>query len=116
MHPVVVCGDIKDFVITEESGIAKGIRRIIAVTGHEAAAANKAAEEMSSKLDAIEKMDGIGGKPGWAWIFILEGLFTVVCAVASFFILSDFPDTAKFLSENERKFFTSSTLPVAVAL
>jgi len=20
---------------------------------------------------AIEKMDGIGGKPGWAWIFIL---------------------------------------------
>lgn len=23
-------------------------------------------------------MDGIGGKPGWAWIFILEGLFTVL--------------------------------------
>jgi alanyl-tRNA synthetase len=29
-------GDIKDVVITEVSGIAKGIRRIIAVTGHEA--------------------------------------------------------------------------------
>ncbi|EIW85122.1 MFS general substrate transporter [Coniophora puteana RWD-64-598 SS2] len=25
---------------------------------------------------AIIKMDGIGGRPGWAWIFILEGLFT----------------------------------------
>lgn len=51
---------------------------------------------------AINKMDGIGGKPGWAWIFILEGLFTVVCAVLTYFILSDFPDTAKFLSEAER--------------
>ncbi|KEZ46557.1 Uncharacterized protein SAPIO_CDS0353 [Scedosporium apiospermum] len=27
---------------------------------------------------AIAKMDGISGKPGWAWIFILEGLATVV--------------------------------------
>jgi len=51
---------------------------------------------------AIQKMDGIGGKPGWAWIFILEGLFTVCCAVATYFIVSDFPDTAKFLSETER--------------
>ncbi|KAL6310044.1 MFS general substrate transporter [Sparassis latifolia] len=51
---------------------------------------------------AISNMDGIGGKPGWAWIFILEGLFTFVCAIASFFILQDFPENAKFLSETER--------------
>ncbi|KAL4241787.1 MFS transporter superfamily protein [Abortiporus biennis] len=51
---------------------------------------------------AIHNMDGIGGKPGWAWIFILEGLFTIVCAIASFFILQDFPDTAKFLNKAER--------------
>ncbi|KAI0348409.1 MFS general substrate transporter [Trametopsis cervina] len=51
---------------------------------------------------AIHNMDGIGGKPGWAWIFILEGLFTVLCAVASFFILEDFPESAKFLSDVER--------------
>ena len=52
---------------------------------------------------AILHMDGVGGRPGWAWIFILEGLLTVVCAVASFWILEDFPDTAKFLSETERE-------------
>jgi MFS family permease len=52
---------------------------------------------------AIHNMDGIGGEPGWAWIFILEGLLTIVCAVASFFILEDFPDTAKFLNETERE-------------
>jgi len=51
---------------------------------------------------AIHNMDGIGGKPGWAWIFILEGLFTILCAIASFWILEDFPDNAKFLSETER--------------
>ena len=59
---------------------------------------------------AIQNMDGVGGKPGWAWIFILEGLVTVLCAMASFFILSDFPDTAKFLTETERKSASSSNL------
>ena len=47
-------------------------------------------------------MDGVGGKPGWAWIFILEGLATIVAGAASFFIIQDFPDTARFLSEVER--------------
>ena len=47
-------------------------------------------------------MDGIGGKPGWAWIFILEGLATVVAGFLSFWIIQDFPDNAKFLSDAER--------------
>ncbi|KAG6831616.1 hypothetical protein H0H87_004678 [Tephrocybe sp. NHM501043] len=51
---------------------------------------------------AISNMDGIGGKPAWAWIFILEGLATVLAGVASFWIIQDFPDTAKFLTEAER--------------
>ncbi|KAA1468266.1 MFS general substrate transporter [Dentipellis sp. KUC8613] len=53
---------------------------------------------------AIHNMDGVGGKPGWAWIFILEGLATVVVAIASFWIIQDFPDTAKFLTDAERVF------------
>jgi hypothetical protein len=39
-----------------------------------------------------------------AWIFILEGLATVVAGAFSFFIIQDFPDTAKFLTEAERAF------------
>lgn len=50
---------------------------------------------------AIENMNGVGGRPGWAWIFILEGLVTIICAVASFWMIADFPDTAKFLTEQE---------------
>ena len=51
---------------------------------------------------AIEKMDGIGGRPGWAWIFILEGLLTVICGVASIWIVQNFPNDATFLSEEDR--------------
>ena len=47
-------------------------------------------------------MNGVGGKPGWAWIFILEGLTTVVAGFLSFWIIQDFPDSAKFLNDVER--------------
>ncbi|KAF4611035.1 hypothetical protein D9613_007083 [Agrocybe pediades] len=53
---------------------------------------------------AISNMEGIGGKPAWAWIFILEGLLTVIAGGVSYWIIQDFPDTAKFLSEEERAF------------
>ncbi|KAK5443531.1 hypothetical protein LTS15_010676 [Exophiala xenobiotica] len=51
---------------------------------------------------AINKMDGIGNYAGWRWIFIIEGLATVVVAILAFFTICDFPDTAKFLSAEER--------------
>jgi MFS family permease len=52
---------------------------------------------------AIANMQGIGGKPGWAWIFILEGLATIVVGVISIWIVQDFPTEAKFLSEPDRQ-------------
>jgi hypothetical protein len=70
---------------------------------------------------AIANMNGVGGKPsessqamctvehglgndcpGWAWIFILEGLATILAACFSYWLIQDFPDTAKFLTEEER--------------
>ncbi|KAI5993256.1 major facilitator superfamily domain-containing protein [Pisolithus albus] len=47
-------------------------------------------------------MNGIGGKPGWAWIFILEGLFTFVFSIFSFLVLPRSPETARFLTSEER--------------
>lgn len=47
-------------------------------------------------------MEGVGGKHGWAWIFILEGLATVVVAAVAYFFICDFPDTATFLSPDDR--------------
>lgn len=51
---------------------------------------------------AIAKMDTVGGKAGWSWIFILEGLATIVIGIASFWLIHDFPDQAKFLSPDDR--------------
>src|ERR1700709_2452901 len=52
----------------------------------------------------ISKMDGVGGLEGWRWIFILEGIVTVLVAFLAFFVLHDFPETATFLTEEERAF------------
>ncbi|KAI5118654.1 hypothetical protein M0805_002574 [Coniferiporia weirii] len=53
---------------------------------------------------AIEFMDGVGGLESWSWIFILEGLATVVVGFAALFILVDFPATASFLTPEERAY------------
>ncbi|KAI0665059.1 MFS general substrate transporter [Cubamyces menziesii] len=53
---------------------------------------------------AIVKMDGVGGKPGWAWLFILEGAFTVLFGLAAYFLLPNAPTSAPFFTETEKEF------------
>lgn len=53
---------------------------------------------------AISKMDGVGGYEGWRWIFILEGLLTLVYSIVCFFIFPKYPHLAYFLTERERRF------------
>ncbi|KAI9460320.1 MFS general substrate transporter [Boletus coccyginus] len=72
---------------------------------------------------AIEKMEGMGGLRGWRWIFCLEGIgqssslppldvddltctstATVLVALAASFLMHDFPETASFLTETERRY------------
>ncbi|PPQ92915.1 hypothetical protein CVT25_000501 [Psilocybe cyanescens] len=50
----------------------------------------------------ISEMRGVSGKTGWAWIFILEGIATVVVALFAKWIIHDNPETGKFLTEEER--------------
>ena len=45
-------------MITEESGIAKGIRRVVAVTGNEAHEISRTAITLEAKLTAIERKTG----------------------------------------------------------
>ncbi|OSC96591.1 MFS general substrate transporter [Trametes coccinea BRFM310] len=51
---------------------------------------------------AILNMEGVGGKPGWAWLFILEGLFTVLFGASCYFMLPDTPSQIPGLSSKER--------------
>ncbi|KAF9558966.1 MFS general substrate transporter [Agrocybe pediades] len=50
----------------------------------------------------ISFMSGTRGLLGWSWIFILEGIATVAVGILAFFVLVDFPSTAKFLTPEER--------------
>ncbi|KAL4931029.1 major facilitator superfamily domain-containing protein [Aspergillus undulatus] len=53
------------------------------------------------------KMDGIGGLEGWRWIFIMEGLITVVMGAAAPFILPDSPrakTTKRWMDESEAEY------------
>ncbi|KAM3461821.1 hypothetical protein MY5147_000351 [Beauveria neobassiana] len=53
---------------------------------------------------AIGKMDGLRGYKGWRWIFILEGALTVFVSFFIYFLLPDFPEDVKWLSEEERTY------------
>ncbi|EGX95820.1 phthalate transporter [Cordyceps militaris CM01] len=53
----------------------------------------------------LMQLNGEGGLSGWRWIFLVQGLITVVLAVCAYWLLVDFPDsdrpTWNFLSRDE---------------
>ena len=51
--------DAQAFVLLQEEGIAKGIRRITGITMHDAQAAIKLGEELNSKVTAIGELNGL---------------------------------------------------------
>lgn len=44
------------------------------------------------------------GLEGWRWLYIVEGAITTFCGLCLFFMIADFPETAKFLKPNEREY------------
>ncbi|UNI24979.1 hypothetical protein JDV02_010692 [Purpureocillium takamizusanense] len=50
----------------------------------------------------LAKLEGVGNYEGWRWIFIIEGVITVVVGVLSKLWLVDWPEQAKFLSAEEK--------------
>lgn len=51
----------------------------------------------------ISQMDGMRGLGGWQWIFIIEGVITVLVGLLGYVLIHDFPDKARFLNETERE-------------
>ncbi|KAK5655658.1 hypothetical protein OQA88_5591 [Cercophora sp. LCS_1] len=49
-------------------------------------------------------MRGIVWDRGWRWIFILEGIATVIVGALAYLFIYNYPDTAEFLSDKERKY------------
>lgn len=51
--------------------------------------------------------DGLLGMRGWHWLFILEGLPTVLLGIACLFFLTDRPEQAKWLNAEQRSWLTT---------
>lgn len=51
----------------------------------------------------ILKMDGVGGYAGWRWVYIIEGIFSLVVAVVVWFGLPNDPSNAYFLNDREKE-------------
>ncbi|KAI1645210.1 MFS general substrate transporter [Daldinia loculata] len=51
---------------------------------------------------AYTNLSGVGGMPGWRWLFIIDGIFTLPIAVAGFLVFPGIPDSPKpFYFTNE---------------
>ncbi|KAH8645931.1 major facilitator superfamily domain-containing protein [Tricladium varicosporioides] len=50
----------------------------------------------------LSGMSGVGNLAVWRWLFILEGLATIVLGVIAGFLLPDYPGTTMWLTEAER--------------
>jgi ACS family tartrate transporter-like MFS transporter len=57
---------------------------------------------------ALLGLDGLFGLRGWQVMYIAEALPTVVIGVVTFFVLTDRPEQAKFLTAEERNWLVST--------
>lgn len=51
----------------------------------------------------IAEMDGVGGMEAWAWIFILEGLISVLVSLVAYWAIREYPD-----ARTHKKYFLSA--------
>jgi ACS family tartrate transporter-like MFS transporter len=52
---------------------------------------------------ALLDLDGMAGLAGWQWLFILEALPAVVLGAVFYFVMTDRPEDAKWLTQEQRQ-------------
>ncbi|KAF5649335.1 glucose ribitol dehydrogenase [Fusarium sp. NRRL 52700] len=51
------------------------------------------------------------GLSGWKWLILTEGVFTILLGIFAYIFMPDFPDTARWMTEEE-KAFVQARLPI----
>ncbi|QCJ01075.1 MFS transporter [Agrobacterium larrymoorei] len=83
-------------------------RRRAAVTAMFMAAAPLATAIGSPISGALLEMHGIWGLAGWQWMFIIEAVPAVILGVVVLFYLTDRPEKAKWLNDEERNWLVQT--------
>ncbi|RVU18898.1 MFS transporter [Streptomyces antnestii] len=52
----------------------------------------------------MTSLDGVNGMQGWQWVFVVEGVPSVLAGFVTLFYLSDRPEAAKWLTPRQREF------------
>ncbi|WWC71813.1 uncharacterized protein I206_105772 [Kwoniella pini CBS 10737] len=60
----------------------------------------------------ILEMRGVAGKSGWAWLFLINGLITLVVGILSFFLLP--PSVSQSKSWQPKRYFTDDQVKIVV--
>ncbi|CAG8473135.1 9002_t:CDS:10 [Acaulospora morrowiae] len=55
----------------------------------------------------IDVMKDAGGLEGWRWLFLIEGLCTLLMSFVAFFVLPNFPENANFLTPKEKNYLVT---------
>jgi MFS family permease len=58
----------------------------------------------------INSIDQHGGLSGWQWIFIIEGIPSVLIGIVTWWLLPSTPNRAKWLTQSEREFLSQRLL------
>lgn len=56
----------------------------------------------------LQHFDGLMGLAGWRWIFFVGGILAVILGILSFFLLTDSPQKARWLAEDERRWLVQT--------
>ena len=83
-------------------------RRRAAVTALFMAAAPLSTALGSPISGTLLEMHGLLGLAGWQWMFLLEAVPALVLGVVTLFYLTDRPEKAKWLDDNERKWLVNT--------
>ncbi|KAK0641807.1 pantothenate transporter liz1 [Cercophora newfieldiana] len=62
----------------------------------------------------MSNLEGAHGIRGWRWLFIIEGIVTIVVAAIAVFILPDYPNKSPRLTEEEQFVATTRLLRVGI--
>jgi MFS family permease len=58
----------------------------------------------------MTRLAGVGGLPGWQWLFLLEGVPAVTLGIFAFFFLGDSPADVRWLSGREKALISRELL------